>query len=79
MRRCTPLNQAAVILKLSGQSDPDLQRYLRQTDRQTDRQGVLAFIERCYKPLILPDLYFTHTLFLNACSFYTSTRNSSLT
>ena len=39
MRRCTPLN-AAAMWKLSGESDPDPQRYLRNThtDRQTDRQ-----------------------------------------
>ena len=36
MVRCTPLNHTAAMLKLSGQSDPDPQRYLRQT--QTDRQ-----------------------------------------
>ena len=44
MRRCTPLNQAVAKLKLSDQSDPDLQRYLRHT--YTDRQRFLAFIER---------------------------------
>ena len=33
------------MLKLSGQSDPDPQRYLRH--RQTDRQRILAFIVRC--------------------------------
>ena len=38
MQRRTPLNQAAAMLKLSGQSDPDLQRYLRNTHtyRQTE-------------------------------------------
>ena len=43
----TPLNHAAM-LKRSDRSDPDLQRYLRHTytDRQTDRQRFLAFIER---------------------------------
>ena len=35
MRRCTPLNQAAAMLKLSGQSDPDPQRYLRLTHTHT--------------------------------------------
>ena len=36
------------MLKLSDQSDPDLQRYLRNTHthRHTDRQRFLAFIER---------------------------------
>ena len=49
MRHCKPLNQAAAMFKLSDQSDPDLQRYLRYTytDRYTDRQRFLAFIERC--------------------------------
>ena len=48
IRLGTPLNQAAAMLKLSGQSDPDPQSYLRntQTDRQTDGQRFLAFIER---------------------------------
>ena len=38
MRRCTPLNHAAALWKLSGQSDSDPQRYLRKThaDRQTE-------------------------------------------
>ena len=38
MLSCTPLNHAAAMLKLSGQSDPDPQRYLRQThtERQTE-------------------------------------------
>ena len=35
MRCHTPLNQAAAMLKVSGQSDPDLQRYLRQTHTHT--------------------------------------------
>ena len=35
MRRCTPLNHAAAMLKLSSQSDPDLQRYLRNTHTHT--------------------------------------------
>ena len=34
MRHCTPLNQAAAMWKLSGQSDPDPQRYLRQTQTE---------------------------------------------
>ena len=60
MLRCTPLNHAAAMFKMFGQSDPDPQRYLRhtythththrqtdrQTDRQADRQRFLAFIER---------------------------------
>ena len=54
MRRCTPLNRAAAMLKLSGQSNPDPQRYLRHahkhththTHTHTHRQRFLAFIER---------------------------------
>ena len=54
MRRCTPLNHTAAMLKLSGQSDPDPQRYLRNTythththtHTHTDRQRFLVFIER---------------------------------
>ena len=49
MQRCTPLNQAAAMLKLSDQSDPDLQRYLRHTythrQTHTHRQRFLVFIE----------------------------------
>ena len=43
------MKHAAAMLKLSGQSDPDPQKYLRHryTDRQTDRQIFFAFIERC--------------------------------
>ena len=44
MRLCTPLKYAAAMLKLSDQSDPDVQRYLRHT--YTDRQRFLAFIEK---------------------------------
>ena len=42
MRCCTPLNHAAAMLKISGQSDRDLQRYLRRTHTQR----FLAFVER---------------------------------
>ena len=54
MLRCTPLNHAAAMLKVSGQCDPDPQRYLThrnthtQTDIETDRQRLLAFIESYY-------------------------------
>ena len=43
------MNHTAAMLKLSDQSDPDLQRYLRHThtDRHTDRQRFLVFVERC--------------------------------
>ena len=43
IQRRTPFNHAAATLKLSGQSDPDPQRYLRntQTDTQTDRDSLL--------------------------------------
>ena len=35
MQRFTPLNHAAAMRKLAGQSDPDLKRYLRQTHTHT--------------------------------------------
>ena len=44
MQRCTPLNHTAAMLKLSHQSDPDLQRYLRHT--YTDRQTEIACFDR---------------------------------
>ena len=52
MRHCTPLNQAAAMLKLSGHSDPDPQGYLRNTDRQI----FLAFIEMTIRKLYTLDL-----------------------
>ena len=42
MQLGTPLNNTAAMLKLSSQSDPDPQRYFRNTDRQR----FLAFTAR---------------------------------
>ena len=62
-----PLNHAAAMLKISGQSDPDLQGYLRHT--YTDRQRCLAFIERliCVVQISLWPYRVCHTLDLFFC------------
>ena len=68
MQRCTPLNQAAAMLKLSGQSDPDLQRYLRhtytdtQTDRHTQRQTVIPCF--CREIIVIISTYIIENHYL---------------
>ena len=68
MQLGTPLNQAAAMLKLSGQSDPDPQRYLRNTHihTQTDRQTEIP----CFYKEMLEIFYLCGFITLNAADFF---------